>query len=164
MVKILSLIIFIAAFVLSWCAFSSKSNLGIDVHAGIQSKLTLLIEDTIKAKRPNSQNFKLIKMYTQKIDDLKVIAYFSYEFEDQIPASEPNSQVENVTQKMSGTALLAKSPSEDPSIQKWIVQSVKTGTEAIDFKDGLTITQDTATEPETNETSATVPSEPTENK
>lgn len=145
MVKILSLIIFIAAFVLSWCAFNSKSNLGIDIHAGIQSKLTLLIEDTIKAKRPNSENFKLIKMYTQKIDDLKVLAHFSYEFQDQMPTTESDTLVEKVTQKIAGTAVLAKSVSEDPSIQKWVIQSVKTGTETVDFKDGLTITADGVT-------------------
>ena len=147
MVKILSLLIFIAAFVLSWCAFNSKSNLGIDIHAGIQSKLTLLIEDTVKAKRPNSENFKLIKMYTQKIDDLKVLAHFSYEFQDQMPATESNAVVEKVTQKIAGSAVLAKSVSEDPSIQKWVIQSVKTGTETVDFKDGLNITSDgTSTE------------------
>ena len=145
MVKILSLIIFIAAFVLSWCAFNSKSNLGIDIHAGIQSKLTLLIEDTIKAKRPNSENFKLIKMYTQKIDDLKILAHFSYEFQDQMPTTESDTLVEKVTQKIAGTAVLAKSVSEDPSIQKWVIQSVKTGTETVDFKDGLTITSDGTT-------------------
>lgn len=147
MVKILSLLIFIAAFILSWCAFNSKSSLGIDIHAGIQSKLTLLIEDTVKAKRPNSENFKLIKMYTQKIDDLKVLAHFSYEFQDQMPTTESNSLVEKVTQKIAGSAVLAKSVSEDPTIQKWVIQSVKTGTETVDFKDGLTITSDgTSTE------------------
>lgn len=142
MVKILSLLIFITAFILSWCGFNSKSNLGIDIHAGIQSKLTLLIEETVKAKRPQSENFKLIKMYTQKIDDLKVMAHFSYEFEDQMPVTESNSLTEKVTQKIAGSAILAKSLSEDPAIQKWVIQSVKTGNEAVDFKDGLTITSD----------------------
>ena len=79
MVKIISLIIFVSAFMLSWCAFNSRSEMGIDVHAGIQSKLSLLIEDTIKSKRQQSDNFKLIKMYTQKIDDKKIMANFSVE-------------------------------------------------------------------------------------
>ncbi len=166
MVKILSLIIFIAAFVLSWCAFNSKSNLGIDIHAGIQSKLTLLIEDTVKAKRPNSENFKLINMHTQKIDDLKVLAYFSYEFQDQMPTTDSNTLVEKVTQKIAGSAVLTKSISEDPSIQKWIIQSVKTGTESVDFKDGLTITSNgttTETTP-TEDAPATESPAPSEHK
>lgn len=141
MVKIISLIIFVSAFVLSWCAFNSRSEMGIDVHAGIQSKLSILIEDTIKAKRPQSENFKLLKMYTQKIDDKKVMAHFSYEFQDQIATTE-NTDKEKTTQKISGSAILVKTLSEDPSIQKWALQSVKTGTETVDFKEGLVITSD----------------------
>ncbi len=38
--------------------------------------------------------------------------------------------------------MLSKGLSEDPSIQKWVLQSVNTGTETVDFKDGLTITSD----------------------
>jgi hypothetical protein len=141
MVKIISLIIFITAFVLSWCAFNGHSNMGIDVHAGVQSKLSILIEDTIKTKRPNSENFKLIKMYTEKIDDQKIMAHFSYEFQDALVASDSENQ-EKTIQKISGSAVLSKGLSEDPSVQKWVLQSVKTGTETVDFKDGLVISSD----------------------
>lgn len=141
MIKIVSLIVFIAAFIFSWQAFNGKSDMGIDVHAGIQSQLTLLIEDTIKSKRPGSDNFKLIKMYTQKIDDLKVMAYFSYEFNDHMPSADLADK-EQTTQKVSGTALLSKGLSEDPLVQKWILQSVKTDKETVDFKEGITIISD----------------------
>lgn len=141
MVKIVSLIIFIAAFILSWCAFNGSSIMGIDVHAGVQSKLAILIEDTIKAKRPQSENFKLIKMYTEKIDDQKMMAHFSYEFQDELSADDSTNS-EKTIQKITGTAMLSKGLSEDPSIQKWVLQSVNTGTETVDFKDGLTITSD----------------------
>ncbi len=141
MVKIISLIIFVSALVLSWCAFNSRSEMGIDVHAGIQSKLSILIEDTIKAKRPQSDNFKLLKMYTQKLDDKKVMAHFSYEFQDQLSVNE-NAANEKTTQKITGTAILVKTLSEDPSVQKWALQSVNTGTETVDFKEGLIITSE----------------------
>lgn len=146
MVKIVSLIIFIAALILSWCAFNSQSNMGIDVHAGVQSKLTILIEDTIKAQRPSSENFKLIHMHTEKMDDQKIMAHFSYEFEDQLLANDESAS-DKTTQKISGSAILSKGLSEDPSIQKWVLQSVKTGNETVDFKDGLTIVSD-GTSPE----------------
>jgi hypothetical protein len=144
MVKILSLIVFIAAFILSWCAFNTKSDIGIDVHAAIQSKLAILIQDTIQNKRPNSDNFKLLKMYTEKIDDLKIKAYFSYKFEDQLPSEDGQSN-EKTNQTISGTAVLSKGLSEDSLIQKWILQSVKTGSESIDFAEGLTITTNNTT-------------------
>ncbi len=142
MVKIISLIVFVVAFVLSWCAFNGRSAMGIDVHAGVQSKLSILIEDTIKAKRPNSENFRLIKMYTEKIDDLKIMAHFSYEFQDEMTTAEDSTVKEKTTQKVSGSAVLTKGLSEDPSVQKWVLQSVKTGAETIDFKDGLIINSD----------------------
>jgi hypothetical protein len=142
MVKIISLIIFVSAFILSWCAFNSRSTMGIDVHAGVQNKLSILIEDTIKAKRPNSDNFKLIKMYTEKIDDQKIKAHFSYEFQDEMAVSDESTAKEKTTQKISGSAILGKGLSEDPSVQKWVLQSVKTGTETVDFKDGLIINSD----------------------
>lgn len=142
MVKIISLIVFVVAFVLSWCAFNGRSAMGIDVHAGVQSKLSILIEDTIKAKRPNSENFKLVKMYTEKMDEQKIMAHFSYEFQDEMVASGDSTTKEKTTQKISGSAVLTKGLSEDPSVQKWVLQSVKTGTENIDFKDGLIINSD----------------------
>lgn len=134
--------------------------MGIDIHAGIQSRLTILIEEAIKAKRPLSENFKIIKMYTEKIDDQKIMAHFSYEFQDQMPSDGDNTQNEKTLQKISGTAVLSKGLSEDPTIQKWILQSVKTAGETIDFKDGLTITSDGKTTEDSIEKSV----QPAENK
>ena len=151
MTKIISVIIFTLALTWTWCAFHSKSDLGIDVHAGIQSKLALLIEDTIKKNRPHSEQFKLIRMYTQKVEDGKVAAQFSYEFVDKMGATE-DSKEERVKQKISGTAILAKTVSENPNIQKWVLQSVKTGVENIDFKEGLVITSDGQETPESDKT------------
>jgi len=135
--------------------------MGIDVHAGIQSQLTILIENAIKSKRPLSDNFKIIKMYTEKIDDQKIMAYFSYEFQDQMqPADESKMTPDKTLQKISGTALLSKGLSEDPTIQKWILQSVKSAGEAIDFKDGIVIISDG----KTTENSAKESPVSTENK
>ncbi|MFN3453432.1 MAG: hypothetical protein ACK41T_00630, partial [Pseudobdellovibrio sp.] len=82
MIKIVSFVLFIVAFIWTWILFHNPADMGVDVHAGIQSKLGLLIEDTLKEKRPSAQNFKLSKMYTEKIDNNKVKAFFSYQFND----------------------------------------------------------------------------------
>lgn len=155
MVKIVSLILFVSALVWSWCMFNSPAKMGLDIHAGIQSKLTLLIEDTVKAKRPNMKNFTLVKMYTETLDDNKVKAHFSYQFEDAIT---DQTQADMVTQNITGEATLTKALSEDPLVQKWVLQSVKTGNESVDFKDGLTIISDG------NDTEAVTPVTPTETK
>ncbi|AZZ38019.1 hypothetical protein CIK05_14810 [Bdellovibrio sp. qaytius] len=142
MIKIVSFVLFISAFIWTWCLFNSPSQMGTDVHAGIQSKLTILIEDTVKAKRPSMTNFRLNKMYTEKIEDSKVKAHFSYQFDE-----------EQATQTVSGEAILTKALSEDPNVQKWVLQSVKTGGDVVEFKEGVTITSDGKTETPAAETS-----------
>ncbi|OFZ28721.1 MAG: hypothetical protein A2622_06460 [Bdellovibrionales bacterium RIFCSPHIGHO2_01_FULL_40_29] len=136
MIKLVSFFIFVAAFVWTWSLLTTKSTIGIDVHAGIQSKLAIMIQDTIKANRPNSSNFELSKIYTEKLDDNKIKAYFSYKFNDTLEDQESSEQ------QISGQAILNRSISEDPNIQKWVIQSVKTDTNAIEFKEGIVISTD----------------------
>ncbi len=136
MMKLVSFFIFVAAFVWTWSLLTTKSTIGIDIHAGIQSKLAVLIEEAIKAKRPNSSNFELTKIYTEKLDDNKVKAYFAYKFVDTL------EDLEKSEQTISGQAILNRSLSEDPSVQKWVIQSVKTDSNAIEFKEGLVISSD----------------------
>lgn len=76
------------------------------IHAEIQSKLALLIEDTIKNKKPNSSDFEMNQMYTSAINENLVSAHFSYKFKDQMDSGTPES--EGVEQTISGYALLAK--------------------------------------------------------
>lgn len=136
MMKLVSVLIFIGAFVWTWSLLTTKSTVGIDVHAGIQSKLAILIEETIKNKRPNSSNFEVNKIYTEKIDDNKIKAHFSYKFMDTLEDNEKSEQT------ITGQAILNRSLSEDPNIQKWIIQSVKTDSNSIEFKEGLVISSE----------------------
>lgn len=127
--------------------------MGIEIHAGIQSKLTLLIEDTLKSKKPSLSDFKLIKMYTTKIDDQKVSANFAYEYTEALPAESVSATAEVVTQNVSGEAILIRGLSEDKSVQKWVLQSVKTDAQTVDFKDGILISsEDEPTPTESSET------------
>ncbi|MFZ3231750.1 MAG: hypothetical protein WA160_16195 [Pseudobdellovibrio sp.] len=136
MIKIVSLFIFVTAFVWTWSLLTTKNTIGIDVHAGIQSKLAILIQNSIKTKRPNSSNFELNRIYTEKIDDNKIKAYFSYKFSDSL------EEDEQVQQIISGEAILNRGLSEDSKVQKWVIQSVKTDVSNLNFKEGLVITSD----------------------
>lgn len=138
MSKIVSLVLFVVALSWTWFQFRKPDTMSTEVHAALQSRLQILIEDTIKAKRPNIQNLKFLQMYSEKIDENKIRAYFSYEFED--PA-------ENTKQKFTGDAILSRGLSEDPNVKKWILQTVKTGQETIEFGEGLAITPDSEPAP-----------------
>ena len=156
MIKIFSFVIFIAAFVWTWTLFSSKNAIGTDVHAGIQSKLAVLIQESIKAKRPQSSNFQLQQMYTERIDDNKVKAFFTYNFVDQIEEQEKTEQT------ISGQAILNRSLSEDPKVQKWVIQSIKADSNNVEFKEGLVITSDGKESPAATPPTTTSPE--TQNK
>ncbi|MBC7420857.1 MAG: hypothetical protein H7328_09015 [Bdellovibrio sp.] len=143
MVKLLSFVLFVVAFVWTWFLFNSHNAVGIDVHAGIQSKLSILIEDTIKKNRPNSSHFQLVQIYTEKIDDNKMSAKFSFKYDDVLEDKETTNQT------MNGEAILTRGLSENPQIQKWVVQSVKSNSSNLEFREGLVITSDGKSEEET---------------
>lgn len=150
MIKIFSFVLFVSAFIWTWCLFNSPSQMGTDIHAGIQSKLSILIEESVKAKAPSMANFRLNKMYTEKLEDNKVKAHFSYQYDD----------ADATMQTISGEAVLTKALSEDPNVQKWILQSVNAGTQALEFKEGTIISSD-GTTTSTEETPAVSATETT---
>ncbi|WP_409478415.1 hypothetical protein [Pseudobdellovibrio sp. HCB154] len=150
MIKIFSFVLFVSAFIWTWCLFNSPSQMGTDIHAGIQSKLTILIEESVKANVPTMANFRLNKMYTEKLEDNKVKAHFSYQYDE----------ADATTQTISGEAVLTKALSEDPNVQKWVLQSVNAGSQALEFKEGTTISSD-GTTTSTEETPAVSATETT---
>lgn len=152
-----SLIVLIAGLIWSWSLFNTTTKMNTQVHAEIQSKLALLIEDTIKNKKPHSSDFEMSQLYTSTINENLVSAHFSYKFKDILDSD--STTEEAVEQNISGFALLAKTPSENPDLQKWVIQSIKTNQESVSFSEGLVVTADTLSTPEKSETEA-----PTENK
>lgn len=136
MTKLLSFLVFISAFVWTWFLFKPTTEMDTSVHAGIQSKLVELIEQSIKNARPLSHDFKVLQIYTEKITEHQVSAHFAYKYIDQI---EGNEQVE---QQLSGVAIISQALSEDPSRDKWVIQSVKTSNPKIEFQEGVYIVPD----------------------
>lgn len=168
MVKLVSFVVFIAAFIWTWYLFHSPAKINLETHAGIQSKFMQLIEESVKKSRPESSDFEILKMYTQKIDDNQISAHFSYKYTDKIdqPAGETADaagESEKTSQVMSGEALLSRGVSENPQSDVWVVTSVKTGNPSIEFQQGLVVipegpadaaSADTSAAPAANETPA----------
>ena len=157
MIKLLSFVMFVAALAWTWFLFNSKNSIGVDIHAGIQSKLAILIEDTIKKNKPNSSDFQLLQIYTEKLDDNRISAKFSFKYSDKL------EEDEKTTQTLSGEAILNKGLSENPEVQKWIVQSVKTSSTNLEFKEGLVISSDGRTDEDVKPTAPTDLTEPKNN-
>lgn len=133
MIKLVSLFVFLGAFIWTWFLFNSKDKIDFSVHAGIQSRMMVLIEDAVKKSRPASSEFEILNIYTKKINDNQIAAHFTYKYADQM------EDKEKVSQLIAGEAILNRSPSENPADQRWVVQSVKTDTNTIEFQDGLIV-------------------------
>lgn len=133
MIKLLSFVLFLAAFVWTWFLFNSQSKINLATHAGIQSKFALLIEESIKTAKPNSSNFSVINIYTEKLDDNQISVHFSYKYTDLL------DDKEEVQQTLSGEAILHRGLSENPNDDKWVIKSINTNNSSIEFQQGLTI-------------------------
>lgn len=145
MIKLVSFIVFIAAFVWTWFLFNSHDKISMATHAGIQSKFMILIEESVKAAKPNSSDFEILNIYTEKIDDNQISAHFSYKYMDQL------QDQEKVSQTLAGEAILYRSLSENPKDDKWVIKSIKTDNSSIEFQQGLTISPETENAPPTEE-------------
>lgn len=157
MIKIVSFIAFMVAFVWTWFSFNSDEKISQATHASIQSKLMLLIEQAVKTSKPNSKNFEILNIYTEKIDDNQVSAHFSYKFIDQIENNEP------VIQTMKGEAVLYRGLSENPDENKWIAKSITTNNTVIEFQEALLVNPEAAAIILSGDTTNT-PSAPEEKK
>lgn len=92
-----------------------------------------LIQTTLQAKKPDAQDLEVIKIWTSALGDNKVSAVFAYRF------TEPSSDGGTAKKTIQGEAILHREPTEDPTIDKWILQSVKTQLESLNFSEGTEI-------------------------
>lgn len=133
MIKFLSLVVFLVGFVWTWSLFNSESTISYGVHAGLQSKLAVMIEETLKKARPNIYDFTMENLTTEALDENKVSAKFRYSY------MESGEEKEKTHQTVRGEAILNRTAGENPADQKWIVQSVKTDQSQIEFQEGTVI-------------------------
>ena len=133
MKKIVSPIVLAVLLVWTWHTIHAPAAIGFETHSGIQLKLMELIQSTLQAKKPDAKDLEVIKIWTSSLGDNKVQANFAYRF------TEPSEDGGSAKKTIQGEAILHREPSEDPTIDKWILQSVKTQMEALNFVDGSEI-------------------------
>lgn len=141
MKKIISLVVFIAALVWTWNAIHTSQAVGFETHSSIQLKLAELIQNTLSVKKPTAKDLAITRLWTETLNDNKVRAVFAYKFVD---ISEDGEALEQVIE---GEAILHREPSENPNVDNWTLQSVKTTNDLVVFTEGSTITPGLVTAP-----------------
>jgi hypothetical protein len=136
MMKILSLIVFVILLSWTWHVVHSTSPIDFETHSDIQAKMKELIESTIKSRKPDTKSVEIVKIWTQDLGDRKIQADFTYRF------IETNAQNESTERMIEGEAVLVREASDNPSLDQWTVQSLKTLGDSISFNEGSTVTPD----------------------
>lgn len=132
--KILSLIVFTAALVWTWTLIHSSPAVGFETHAAIQERLAGLILESIQKKKPEARNIEIVRLWTETLDENKIRAHFAYRF------LEGGEGQESLDQVIEGEAVLHREPTDDARLDPWIVQSVKTTSDSVNFSEGTVIT------------------------
>ena len=142
MMKILSLVVFVVLLSWTWHIVHSNSPVDFETHSDIQAKMKELIESTILAKKPDAKKVEIVKMWTQDLGDRKVKASFSYKF------TETNTEKESAERSINGEAVLFRDVSDNPSLDKWTVQSLSTKGDSISFNEGSVVSAGNQSEDE----------------
>jgi hypothetical protein len=137
MTKIISPLVLAAVLLWTWHIVHSQSAIGFETHSGVQLKLAELIGNTLQAKKPDAENLQIVKIWTAPLNENKIQAVFSYKFTEKSQDGDPAEKV------IQGEAILHREPSEDPTLDKWILQSVRTQLESLDFSEGSVVLPET---------------------
>ncbi len=152
MKKIISPLVLAILMYWSWNVVHTPSAIGFETHSGVQLKLAELIGNTLTAKKPEAENLEIVKIWTAPISENKIRAVFTYKFTEK---SQDSTDTESANKLIQGEAILYREPTEDPTLDKWVLQSVRTQLESLNFNEGSTVS------PEAEETPVTAPT-PTE--
>jgi hypothetical protein len=133
MKKIISPLVLVILLVWSWQVVHTESAIGFETHSGVQLKLAELIGNTLQAKKPEAENLQIVKIWTAPLSENKIQAVFSYKF------TEKTEDTETAEKMIQGEAVLYREPTEDPTIDKWVLQSVRTQLESMSFNEGSVV-------------------------
>ena len=155
MKKIVSVVVFVAAMIWTWNLFhSNSSTVAFQTHADIQGKLATLIQESLLAKKPSASDFQIVRLWTETLSQNKVRAVFAYKFNDKTEDGEMTEQT------LEGEAVLHREPSTFKEEDHWVVQSVKTTNDMVNFTEGSAISPNMELPAETpSEPATTTPPE-----
>lgn len=141
MKKIISPLVLVGLLVWTWHTIHTPSAIGFETHSGVQLKLAELIGNTLQAKKPDAENLQIVKIWTSPMSENKIQARFTYKF------TEKGTEGDTADKLIDGEAVLYREPTEDPTLDKWVLQSVKTELEALNFTEGSEVNPETEATP-----------------
>lgn len=131
--KIVSVLFFSVALVLTWSAAHLKKPVSESVHIGIQTDLKRIITEYVQKNLPESKNLQFEKFWTETIGKNKVKASFVYSFQD-ATAEGDAAEVE-----IEGSAILNKT-GETAETSTWSFDELQILNNKVSFSEPMQIT------------------------
>ncbi len=131
--KYISTVLFALCLGWTWKIIHTEPKVAFQVHSTLQSKLADIIEKSIIELKPDSDNFKILNIWTENVSPSQIKAHFTYRFD------EVDSTGELVETIIDGSALISKEESIASDNEHWIISSVKTNTGSLNFREGIVI-------------------------
>lgn len=150
--SLLGLIAFTAAMVWSWNVIHSESSVSFEIHSGLQERMSSLITDTIKAKKPSATGVKIEQIWTELMGKDKVKAHFTYSFKE-------NGESGPLTTTIKGESILERKADDGSGKDNWTLSKFTTTNDTVVFEDGLVVSPDDTGSPTNN----SAPEEKSEN-
>lgn len=144
MKKIISPLVLVILMYWSWNMVHTPSAIGFETHSGVQLKLAELIGNTLIAKKPEAENLEIVKIWTSPLGENKIRAVFTYKFTEK---SQDPADSETAEKFIEGEAVLYREPTEDPTLDKWVLQSVRTQLESLNFNEGSVVSPEAEVAP-----------------
>lgn len=123
-------LVFLALMTSTWYIANAESNYNVEDNARAETNFAKMIVESVKAKRPKVTDVHFLQLYTEVIEENKMMrAYFKYEIE------EPTASGDVSTQLITGVAQLN---SQDNG-ESWVVKTPDSISNEINFKNGAKI-------------------------
>lgn len=133
--KYISFALFLLALAWSWSMFYENQGLDFKTHALIQIELEEIIRKAIEEGRPEAENLRFHKLWTEDVSANQIRAHFKYSFIDSV------SDNERIEQTIQGTGILSRLPEDSQDNPSWSLEVNVDGDEMA-FQKGLVVTPD----------------------
>ncbi len=131
--KIVSLVLVLAALIGTWRLAHSRGPMTQAVHVGIQADLKRIITEYVQTNRPDSKDLRFQKFWTETLKDGKIKATFTYTFQD-------TTEESGLTElEISGVAVLNKID-ENPETVTYSLDELQVLDNSIRFEEPIQIT------------------------
>lgn len=131
--KIVSIVVFTAALIVSWQFTHHLGPMSQSVHMGVQADLKKIIAEYVEKNLPDSKNLRFDRFWTESISETKIKATFAYTFD------EPGGESGTTAVSISGFAILNKT-SEDAQGITYSLDELKILDSAVEFDEPIQIT------------------------